>query len=201
MNASAAMTRREGVYPKLPLPADVHLGQQLYNRNCAGCHGPHGEGDGVGAAGLHPRPTNLGAHEYTLDLLGFSLWNGVAGTAMPAWRDLPLQDLSAIAGFVLGFHKAQPEPAPIPDVTDLGARVYMAYCAQCHGENGAGDGPAADQFAIPSSNFQKQRPNLDASLRALRNGVDGTPMAPWTSQLSEAELSAVASYVRGFFQK
>ena len=86
------------------------------------------------------------------------------------------------------------------DVLDLGSRVYTARCAQCHGENGAGDGSAAGQFPIAPTNFRMQRPSLAASLRAVRNGVEGTPMAPWTSQLSEAELSAVAYFVRGFFQ-
>jgi cbb3-type cytochrome c oxidase subunit II len=201
LNASAAMTRRQGDYPKLSLSQDVNLGLRLYSRDCASCHGPHGEGDGAGAVGLHPRPSNLAAHEYTLDRLSFSLWNGVAGTAMPAWRDLPLPDLSAIARVVLEFHSTKREPAPTPDVTGLGSRVYADHCAQCHGENGAGDGSAAEQFPIAPSNFRTQRPSLDASLGALRNGVDGTPMAPWTSLLSEDELSAVVSYVRGFFRK
>ena len=49
------------------------------------------------------------------------------------------------------------------------------------------------------TNFREQRPSLDESLRALRNGVDGTPMAPWTSRLDAAEILAVAHYVRGFF--
>ncbi len=108
--------------------------------------------------GLHPRPANLSEHEYTLDRLGSSLWNGGAGTAMPAWRDLPPQDLSAVAQVVRGFHAAQPEPSLPQDVLDLGSRVYAAHCAQCHGENGAGDGSAAGQFPIAPTNFQTQRP-------------------------------------------
>jgi mono/diheme cytochrome c family protein len=142
----------------------------------------------------------LSEHEYTLDRLSSSLWNGGAGTAMPAWRDLPPQDLSALAQVVRGFHLAQPEPALPPDVLDLGSRVYAAHCAQCHGDNGGGDGSAAGQFPIAPTNFRTQRPSLAVSLSALRNGVEGTPMAPWTSQLSEAELSAAAYFVRGFFQ-
>jgi high-affinity iron transporter len=101
---------------------------------------------------------------------------------------------------VRGFHVPQQEPALPQDVLDLGSRVYAAHCAQCHGENGAGDGWAAGQFPIAPTDFRMQRPSLAASLRAVRNGVEGTPMAPWTSQLSEAELSAAAYYVRGFFQ-
>jgi hypothetical protein len=50
------------------------------------------------------------------------------------------------------------------------------------------------------TNFVAVRPSLARSLRALREGVEGTPMAPWSGQLSEAELSAVAYYVRGFYR-
>ena len=152
------------------------------------------------AAGLHPRPANLSEHEYTLDRLADSLWNGVAGTAMPAWRELETQDLSAVAQLVRSFHAAQPEPAIPKAVLELGARVYAARCAQCHGEKGDGNGSAANQFPIAATNFRWQRPSLAASLRVLRNGVEGTPMAPWSGALSEAELSAVAYFVRGFYQ-
>jgi mono/diheme cytochrome c family protein len=65
--------------------------------------------------------------------------------------------------------------------------------------SGAGDGSAAGQFPIAPTNFRTERPDITASLSALRNGIEGTPMAPWSNELSEAELSAVAYYVRTFF--
>jgi cbb3-type cytochrome c oxidase subunit II len=201
LNASAAMTRRHGDYPKLTASEDQNRGRQLYASNCAGCHGTRGQGNGAGAAALRPRPTNLSLHEFSMDRLSSALWNGVAGTAMPAWRDLPLQDLSAVAEVVRGFHSAEAEPTVPQDVIDLGGKIYAARCAQCHGESGAGDGPAVDQFPIAASNFRAQRLNLDDTLRVLRNGVDGTPMAPWTRELSESEISAVAFYVRGLYRK
>jgi len=40
------------------------------------------------------------------------------------------------------------------------------------------------------------RASLDLTLRVLRNGVDGTQMAPWTDRLSDAEIEAVARYTR-----
>jgi mono/diheme cytochrome c family protein len=199
-SGSPAAVRRQGTPPKLAVSQDLNRGRELYSRHCATCHGSRGEGDGPGAAGLHPRPANFSEHEYNLDRLSESLWHGVVGTAMPAWRDLPPPDLSALAHFVRSFHAAQSEPALPPDVLDLGSRIYGARCAQCHGEKGAGDGPAAGQFPIPPANFEGQRPSLAISLRALRNGVDGTPMAPWSGQLSDAELSAAAYFVRGFFK-
>jgi len=53
---------------------------------------------------------------------------------------------------------------------------------------------------IEAGKAQTKVDNAEKSLRALRNGIEGTPMAPWTGKLSEAELSAVAYYVRGFYQ-
>jgi mono/diheme cytochrome c family protein len=199
LNASPAKARRQGDHPALAAVRDPGRGAEVYRQNCAGCHGVRGEGDGAGAQGLHPRPANLAEHEYTLDRLGFALWNGVAGTAMPAWRDLPPADLSAVAGVVRAFYAERREPAIPAAVIELGARVYAAHCAQCHGEKGAGDGSAVGELRVVPTNFVTQRPSLAASLAALRNGIDGTPMAPWGGKLSEAELSAVAYFVRGFY--
>jgi mono/diheme cytochrome c family protein len=119
---------------------------------------------------------------------------------MPAWRDFSVEDLSAVAQAVRAFEAVQNQPAPPANIVELGARVYAANCAQCHGENGGGDGSAVAELSVVPTNFRGVRPSVAESLRALRNGVDGTPMAPWTGRLNEAELSAVAYYVRDFFQ-
>lgn len=197
LSASASMPRREGDVPKLSVAADLKRGRQLYARNCASCHGPRGEGNGPGAAGLRPHPTNFAAHEYTLDRLGFALWNGVAGTAMPAWRDLTPQELADLAAVIREFHDRASEPAR---VSDAGRQTYEAQCAQCHGESGAGDGPASNRFAVSASNFRTGRPAFETSLRAVREGVEGTAMAPWAPRLSNDDMRAVAEFVRGFFQ-
>jgi len=196
LNASASMPRSAGAAPKLVSPADRNRGLRLYARDCANCHGPRGEGNGKGAAGLVPRPTNLAEHEYTPDRLSSALWNGVAGTSMPAWRDLPVEDLSAIAEVVRGFHNPQAEQAS----SEFGAEIFADHCAQCHGESGDGNGPAAGRFPIASTDFRSQRGSYEADLRAVRDGIEGTPMAPWRAQLSEEEIAAAAHYVRGLFR-
>lgn len=200
LNANPAKARRAGPAPVLHTNASVARGRDLYQQDCASCHGTRGEADGPGVAGLHPPPANLAGHEYSLSHLSFVLENGVAGTSMPAWRDYTLDDRSAVAQTVRELHTAQPEPA-IPAATlELGERVYRDNCAQCHGESGAGDGFAVPELQMRPANLQGVRPSLAQSLKALRNGVDGTQMAPWTGRLSEAELSAVAYYVRTFFK-
>ena len=209
LNAHPARTRRDGA-----VPADLVLtfrsagpgtstslarGRQLYADHCASCHGEDGDGDGPGAAMLRPRPASFVEHEYSDARLAEALWNGVAGSSMPAWRDHAPGDLAAMAAVVKGFSAARQVP-PLPgNLAEIGARVYASNCVQCHGQQGHGDGWAAAELTMAPPSFREQRPSLDQSLRALRNGIDGTPMAPWTSRLDAAEVLAVAHYVRGFF--
>jgi mono/diheme cytochrome c family protein len=199
LNAHPARARRDPA-PALPPDADVGRGRALYADHCAGCHGASGGGDGPGAAGLRPRPSNLAEHDYTMGRLSDALWNGVARTAMPAWRDLSASDRAALATAVRGFGAARDE-SPVPEpLRQLGPLVYDANCIQCHGPRGAGDGTAVDALAVAPANFRVQRPSLAVALAALRGGIEGTPMAAWTGRLSDAEIVAVANYVRGFYE-
>jgi cbb3-type cytochrome oxidase cytochrome c subunit/mono/diheme cytochrome c family protein len=208
LSAHPAKSRRVHDAPVLPTPAAPDRGRRLYADHCASCHGPLGEGNGPGAATLRPRPTNLVEHEYTDERLADVLWNGVWGTAMPAWRDWPLEDLAAVRDVVQGFGVSSQETADSAVPSDpaaetlggLGARVYVANCVQCHGETGAGDGSASAELLMDPTDFRRQRPSQAEGLRALQSGVEGTPMAPWTSRLSNAEMLAVAGYVRGFYE-
>lgn len=198
INVSPARTRTRSDVPVFPRDVDERRGSMLYAGNCASCHGPRGLGDGPGAAALVPAPSNLAAHEYTSARIADALWNGIAGTAMQAWRDYPPEDLAAIARVVQGFRPPQNETVPESLVT-LGEQVYAANCVQCHGQDGRGDGTAAAELTVAPTNFRMQRPTLNQSLRALRDGVRGTRMASWSGRLSEPEIVAVASYVRRFF--
>ena len=200
VNAHPAKTRRTGGVPALAPSTDLARGQQLYGDHCASCHGATGAGDGPGAATLRPRPANLVEHEYSGRRGAEVLWHGVSGTAMPAWRDYKLDDLAALTAHLRTLSAVREEPALPAHLTEIGARVYAANCAQCHGENGDGRGSAADALPMAPTNFHTERPSLDHSLRALRNGVDGTPMAPWSGRLNTDEMLAVAHYVRGFYE-
>lgn len=200
LNAHPARTRRKGDIPALPPDRDPGRGRRLYADHCASCHGATGRADGPGARALSPRPSNLADHEYRGDRLAQALWNGVAGTAMPAWRDHQLADLASLAEAVRQLSTVRADTAASDDIRELGARVYAANCVQCHGERGGGDGTAAAELPMAPTNFRWQRPSLAQSLSALRNGVEGTPMAPWTARLNDDELLAAAYYVRGFFE-
>lgn len=188
-----------------PAPAlaggDLERGQALYGRHCATCHGATGAGDGPGARYLAPAPAKLAEHEYSTRRLADVLWHGVAGSAMPAWRDRSTEDRAAIARAVQALSAARPEPAVPEHLVEMGAAVYAANCAQCHGRDGDGRGTAAAKLAMAPANFTEQRVSLTEALRVLKEGVHGSPMAPWTTRLSDAERLAVAHHVRGFFRR
>ncbi|HWN18541.1 MAG TPA: FTR1 family protein [Gemmatimonadales bacterium] len=77
-------------------------GAEVYQANCAGCHGALGRGDGPAARGLDPKPTNLSLGGELLDQSPLDYYRritiGVVGTAMPSFeQQLPAQDRWAAA--------------------------------------------------------------------------------------------------------
>ena len=207
LDAHPARARRVQDAPAFPR-GDLARGRQLYAVHCATCHGVRGEGDGPGAAGLLPAPTNLAEHDYAPERIAGALWNGVAGTAMPAWRDHSLDDLAALVAAVRalgpsqvagGLQASGTEPALPATLMELGRRAYRDNCVQCHGERGDGSGSAGGALSIAPSDLTRQRPTLARTVETLRGGIPGTPMAPWTSRLTDAELIAVAQYVRTLY--
>jgi mono/diheme cytochrome c family protein len=200
VNTSTVRARRQEPSPTYADSGNIARGWDVFARNCAGCHGPRGAGDGPGASlGLSPRPTNLAAHQYTRARISAALWNGVAGTSMQAWRELRLDDQKALTDALWALEPDEAVKPPVIEHGALGASVYAANCAQCHGVHGAGDGWAAAELRVAPTSFRAQRPTLDASLAALRFGIQGTQMAPWGARLTDAELRAVAAYVRTLF--
>ncbi|HYK97154.1 MAG TPA: cytochrome c [Candidatus Acidoferrales bacterium] len=75
--------------PVADTTANVDAGRQTFQAHCAICHGSRALGDGPAAFTLQPRPFNLQVH-VPLHFEGeifYWISNGVAGTAMPAWKD------------------------------------------------------------------------------------------------------------------
>ncbi|MEQ1758600.1 MAG: cbb3-type cytochrome c oxidase subunit II [Vicinamibacterales bacterium] len=201
LNAHPAQARRDqSIVPALPASTDISGGQQLYARHCASCHGETGAGDGPGARFLTPAPTRLAEHEYSTGRLAQVLWNGVAGTAMPAWRDHRPEERAALARAVQALSRPRPEPTPTPELLETGESVFRTHCVQCHGESGDGQGFARDAVAMAPASFIGQRPTLAEAVRAVRDGVPGSPMAPWTPRLTAGEILSVAHYVRSLYR-
>jgi mono/diheme cytochrome c family protein len=93
-------------------PDRLRQGAAAFKRRCAGCHGEAGDGNGVAAAYLQPRPrdyrpgvfkftsTPYGAKPTRTDLERIVVY-GAKGTSMPAFRWLPDEELQALIDFVM----------------------------------------------------------------------------------------------------
>jgi len=93
--------------------------------------------------------------------------------------------------------------------TTAGKQVYVKWCAGCHGDGGAGDGPAASYMLPRPRNFtgavyqirataSGQLPTDADLVRSIDEGLGGTAMPGWKTRLSEAERRDVIAYIKTF---
>ena len=80
-----------------------------------------------------------------------------------------------------------------------GARIYHERCSGCHGEQGLGDGPAADALVPRPKNFRESRDRtLEQIVAFVKKGKTGTMMPPFDGVLTDAEMDAVSRVVQRF---
>jgi cbb3-type cytochrome c oxidase subunit I len=182
------------------LQEEVNRGAVLFSANCASCHGCAGKGDGEASASLLPRPADLTAARFSDERLSSVLWNGIAGSAMPPWRQLPVEDLRALIAYIQTMHvAAAPQSTAEATRLDEAKASFATACASCHGGSGAGDGPAAAALAPSPTNFHLKRPTEERAWRVLQEGIPGTAMPPWKSQLGDEERRALVDYIRSLY--
>ncbi len=152
--------------PRETSPEDLAAGKLLYEDHCSQCHGEAGDGQGVMADLLHPRPRDFRRGIFKIrrtvqgelptdqDLFRI-ISNGMPGTSMPAWAGL-LSDpqiwqlVDYIKSFSADFEDFPAEQEFLLEgkleaaSVERGAEVYeKAECAKCHGVAGRGNGPSA----------------------------------------------------------
>ena len=154
----------------VPERADlVDRGRAVYQQRCVGCHGVNGDGNGIAATFLSPRPRDFTAAVFkfrstpsgalpTDGDLYRTVTRGVRWTAMPTWHELPDKDRLAVVAFIKTFSKRWKEekleppliataPSASGEIVARGKDLYAsAKCWECHGEHGRGDGPSAAQL-------------------------------------------------------
>src|SRR2546423_8416378 len=100
-------------------------------------------------------------------------------------------------------------PAVAQDTT-AGKTVYTKWCAGCHGDNGAGDGPGARHMIPPPRDFTGNAvyqirstasgdlPTDADLLRSIDEGLPGTAMPAWKTRLSDRQRRDVLAYIKAF---
>ena len=109
-----------------------------------------------------------------------------------------------LVGTALGIAQSGAKPEP----TDV-KHLYDTSCANCHGTDGRGHGPAADPLNPRPRDFTRgwykfrstaadSIPTDDDLYRTIEVGLPGTSMLGWKGILSEAQMRALVAYVKQF---
>ncbi|HXE74543.1 MAG TPA: c-type cytochrome [Candidatus Xenobia bacterium] len=162
--------------PRAPSLAEVEraasdraLGEQLYQAECAACHGDRGQGTPLGSplATADRRAAGRAA-------LHRALAEGVPGTAMPRYTRFTAAELRSLIDYTASlptvpgsrarWELGQGDP-------NAGRELFQKICAGCHGDQGQGKtGPA-----LASHGFQKAATEAFVAATVVR-GRAGTPM-------------------------
>ncbi len=189
--------------PPKPLAIVIHEGKQAYNLNCVTCHQP----GGVGKVGLAPDIHNPDFLAMASDdFIKKTIRMGRPGTAMAPWSHLTEDQVDGIIAYLRSESpEARTKVSIDPDKhyagdPALGAPLYSAYCASCHGPRGegyiaGGAGPGiglAGFLAVASDDYIYQ---------TVKVGRQGTPMksfigAAGLANLSDEEVGHIIAHLR-----
>jgi len=173
---------------------DARFGRALFRGNCASCHGSNGEG-GLGTRLNSPDFLAMASDAFLVQ----TLLHGRPGTGMPSWTDLTSVQIADLLAYlrtwgavgtdvdaVLAYRSAgRSDPA-------MGARLFRARCADCHGaQGGGGVGPSLDNDAFLSLVAD------DYLAHAILTGRPGTAMPAWRD-LTAADVGDLIAHLRGF---
>lgn len=169
---------------------------------CSACHGSDGKG-------IAPEYPNLGGQHYSYllkQMQAFKSGERQALLMMGQVENLTEQQLKDIAAFYASQPLAEGTAEAVPEVLDMGQRIYragiadrgVAACIACHAPGGHGNGPAV----YPSLSGQPAG-YVALQLRAYRDGERqtdadmGAVMRSISQYLTDGEIDAVSAYIQG----
>jgi cytochrome c oxidase cbb3-type subunit 3 len=186
---------------------DITRGSQIYDANCAVCHGSEGQGR-VGLELSNDFPA-LDPNAFVQSVVE----EGIDGTAMPPWSQAhggPLtdQEIADVSAFVVSLSggrspmapTATPLPVtPVPTVPGVsgdpgvGHALFVENCAMCHGDEGQGRLGANLNKAFASINPQQ------FVRSTVSHGIEGTAMPAWSvdqgGPLSEEQIDDISAFI------
>jgi mono/diheme cytochrome c family protein len=186
---------------------DITRGSQIYDANCAVCHGSSGQGR-VGV--------NLSQDWPAIDPAAFTravIEQGVPNTAMPGWSQqyggpLTDQDIEDVVAFVASLSGGRSEMAPtatplpvtpvptVPGATgdpSLGLVLFKQNCAMCHGE--AGQGVSGAKLTDVFGSIDPQQFVRATVADGIQNTAMPARLQAKGGPLSEKEIDDISAYI------
>lgn len=216
----------------------VKTGRDVYYQNCFYCHGDVLNGKGHYAHGFNPQPANFQDVGTIAQLQeAFLFWRITTGgpglpkegtpwnSAMPVWHEMLDEDqVWQVITFLYDYVGQVPRMWDVEmskivtgmkdkinaqRASQKGKELYKQRCDVCHGEKGAGDGPAADHTYPRPRDFTlalfkyKTSPGtslpLDSDLfDTIKFGLTGTAMPAWESLLSDEQIKSLIPVIKSF---
>ena len=178
-------------------PEQAEMAASQYQQYCALCHGEDREGH-VNDHAPSLRSKSLMASGFPWAVM-YATGYGRPGTPMAPFLDEVGGPLSRGELWNIGLwlyqqtdvEKVELSMAPVVGDIELGATVYEAQCAECHGSEGEGvTGTALGNAAMLAF-------TVDEFLKyAIVNGRDGTEMKAFGDLLSDEEINGVTAFIR-----
>ena len=216
----------------------VAAGRDVYYRNCFHCHGSLLDGQGHYAHGFKPRPTDFQDPTIIPQLQeSYLFWRIVSGgpglpregapwnSAMPVWHEMLSQaDVWSVITFLFDYNGQLPriwDAQVSATVTTMqeeiqarragiqGRELYRLHCAACHGEQGMGDGVAAElmyprprDFSLGQFKYKTSPgtlpPRDEDLVMTIKQGLPGTAMPGWSRLLSDVQIRSLIPVLKGF---
>jgi len=162
---------------------DTIDGKELYQNNCAQCHGSAGKPTSFGKS-LTPFPARdhtAIAQYVSRDELHRLIAYGVKGTAMtPKKYNLDPLEIDAVIDYIKSFTYT-------PNLVN-GKKRFLAVCSKCHGNDGRATGKLG-------KNLVMSKLTLEEMIHTIRYGRPGTLMTSKRHQLSNPDIADVGNYV------
>ena len=187
---------------------DLARGAALYAQSCASCHGVSGDGAGPAAEGLDPPPIAFDDVARARERSAFALYQvigqGLEGTAMPGFSDLPAEDRWSLAYYSgsIAFPEVErgrriwnDEPAIRARIPDLAALSGLTPAAL--GE-AIGTDRADAVMAYLRAHPEAVASDTTGSLALARERLQQSLAAYEAGNKTEARELALSAYLDGF---
>ena len=182
-------------------------GSAIYAAKCAACH----QAAGQGTAAYPPLDGNADVNAADPKAILAIIVNGRTGSltvagktyngTMPTWKgQLTNPDIAAVTTYI---RSAWSNKAPAVSeqmvasagtsvLNTVGQAIYAAKCTSCHKANGAG---LSGVFPALAGNAHVTAGDPGPMILMIERGKGAMPS--WKGQLSNADIAAVATYIRG----
>jgi high-affinity iron transporter len=183
-----------------PVEPSLARGAQVYQQNCASCHGLAGRGDGPDGLGLTPPPSALSDGVRLVDVSPLDFYRritiGVAGTAMPAFEPrLSAADRWAAAAYATLLRYPAPAGEVPAGLRAFGttARMTDRQLAEVLGQPLAASGAAL--AAVRSFHGQDAGVEAEAVFAEINRQLDSVLTLAETGQSAAASGESFEAYL------